>query len=239
MKINHRKGGNMPGLIACPSCQNKISERATKCPKCGWGRENCCIVCKKIIMLESSICPECGDPDPFNEQLVSNKGTNNKETRITAISIPDLDNEKEIEKHTKSTHSVSIRSDSGSKQWSIYTKGGKIVAVRNGFCWGAFFFTFGWAFFNKLFLISICYFVSINFLEFMIYDTLGSIDFKFYAVQLKVSYVSLITLEFIARIAFGYSGNKLVSLRLERNGFWKCASLNAKNKQSAIEKYRH
>jgi RNA polymerase subunit RPABC4/transcription elongation factor Spt4 len=74
----------MPELIACPSCQNKISERATTCPKCGSERQKQCMVCKKFIMIDSISCPECGDPTPFDEQLVSNKEAKKYETKITA-----------------------------------------------------------------------------------------------------------------------------------------------------------
>ena len=229
----------MPALIACPFCQNQISERANKCPKCGRGQQKRCLVCKKIIMLDGISCPECGDPDPFNEQFVRNNRTKKIETKITAITIPDQDNEKEFEKHIKTPQPVNGRRDSGSKQWSIYTKGGRIVAVKHGFCWPAFFFTFGWAIFNRLWGIAISYFIFINFTEFMIYDTLGSMNFEFYSVQFNASYIFIIILEFIFRFSFGNSGNKLLASRLEKNGFWESKSLNAKNKQSAIERYKH
>jgi RNA polymerase subunit RPABC4/transcription elongation factor Spt4 len=233
----------MPELIACPSCQNKISERATTCPKCGSERQKQCMVCKKFIMIDSISCPECGDPNPFDEQLVSNKETKKYETKITAITIPNQDNEEGYEQYIKTTKTVSSKKDSGSKQWSIYTKGGRIEAVKHGFCWPAFFFTFGWAIFKSLWLVAISYFVFLNFMEFTIYDTLVLMDFEFAAFQVEpfqidAFYISLITLELIFRFAFGYSGNKLVASRLEKKGFWKGITLNAKNKQSAIEQYK-
>ena len=80
-------------------------------------------------------------------------------------------------------------------------------------------------------------------MEITIYDTLVLMDFEFAAFQVEpfqidVFYISLITLELIFRFAFGYSGNKLVASRLEKKGFWKGITLNAKNKQSAIEQYK-
>ncbi|MDH3995491.1 MAG: hypothetical protein OET87_00920, partial [Desulfobulbaceae bacterium] len=135
----------MPELISCPGCQNEISERATQCPKCGIDRTKQCIVCKKFIMTDSIGCPECGDPNPFDTHLVSNKGAKKIDTKITAITIPISDNDERVTKDNKSKQTLSGRKDTGSKQWSIYTKGAKIVAVKHGFCWPAFFFTFGWA----------------------------------------------------------------------------------------------
>ena len=233
----------MPELIACPSCQNKISERATTCPKCGSERQKQCMVCKKFIMIDSISCPECGDPNPFDEQLVSNKETKKYETKITDITIQNQDNEEGYEQYIKTTKTVSSKKDSGSKQWSIYTKGGRIEAVKHGFCWPAFFFTFGLAIFKSLWLVAISYFVFLNFMEITIYDTLVLMDFEFAAFQVEpfqidAVYISLITLELIFRFAFGYSGNKLVASRLEKKGFWKGITLNAKNKQSAIEQYK-
>ena len=201
------------------------------------------IVCKKFIMLESISCPECGDPNPFDEQLVNNKEAPKYETKITAISIPKQDNEEGYEKYIETTKAVSSKIDSGCKQWSIYTKGGKIEAVKHGFCWPAFFFTFGWAIFKRLWLVAISYFVILNFMEFMIYYTLLLMDFEFAAFQvagfkIDAFYISIITLELIFRFTFGYSGNKLVASRLEKKGFWKSIIFNAKNKQSAIEQYK-
>ena len=233
----------MPELIACPSCQNTISDRAITCPKCGSERQKQCMVCKKFILINSISCPECGDPNPFDEQLVINKEVKKHETKITAISIPKQDNEEIYEKKIKTTKTGSIKIDSGSKQWIIYTKGNKIAAVKHGFCWPAFFFTFGWAIFKRLWLVAISYFVILNYMEFKIYDTLVLMDFKFDVFQIKalkidVLYICLITLELIFRFAFGFSANKLVASRLEKKGFWKGITLHAKNKQSAIEQYK-
>ncbi|MDH3867667.1 MAG: DUF2628 domain-containing protein [Desulfobulbaceae bacterium] len=194
-------------------------------------------------MLESISCPECGDPNPFDEQLVNNKEAPKYETKITAISIPKQDNEEGYEKYIETTKAVSSKIDSGCKQWSIYTKGGKIEAVKHGFCWPAFFFTFGWAIFKRLWLVAISYFVILNFMEFMIYYTLLLMDFEFAAFQvagfkIDAFYISIITLELIFRFTFGYSGNKLVAFRLEKKGLWKSIIFNAKNKQSAIEQYK-
>ena len=232
----------MPELIACPSCQNKISERAPTCPKCGSELLKQCKVCKKFIPIDSISCPECGDPNPFDEQLISDKTAEKYVTKITAISIPKQDNEDGDEKYIKTTKAVRNKLDSGGKQWSIYTKGSKIIAIKHGFCWPAFFLTFGWAIFKRLWVVAICYFVFVNFLEFSIYNTLNLMDFELGAVQLgavqlETLYIGLILLEFIFRFAFGYSGNKLVISWVEKRGLWKVITVNAKNKKSALEQY--
>ena len=232
----------MPELIACPSCQNKISERAPSCPKCGSELQQQCVVCKKYIPIDNISCPECGDPNPFEEQLISNKTAEKYETKITAISIPKEDNGEGDEKYIKTTKDVSSKIDSRGKHWSIYTKGAKILAIKHGFCWPAFFFTFGWAIFKRLWVVALCYFVFINFMEFLIYYTFVLMGFEFGVVQfgtvqLEILYIGLIILEFIFRFAFGYSGNKLVLSRVVKRGYWKSLTVNAKNKKSAIAQY--
>jgi hypothetical protein len=62
--------------------------------------------------------------------------------------------------------------------------------------------------------------------------------FEFDAFQINPIYMSLIILEFIFRFAFGYSGNKLIVSRLGKRGYWKGVTVNARNKQSAIEQYK-
>ena len=198
-------------------------------------------------MMDSIGCPECGDPYPFGEQIVSDQKAEKNETNINAITIPNFENEEMENKPPKTAQRVSGRKYRGSKQWIIYTKGGKILAVKNGFCWPAFFFTFGWAIFNRLWLIAISYFVFVNLMEFTIYNTIGLMNFQFDTVQfdviqfelqqIDIFYIILIILELIFRFAFGYSANKLVTSSLVNKGFWKGITISAKSKQSAIEQY--
>ena len=238
----------MPELIACPSCHSQISNRASKCPKCGNSREAQCLVCKKHIMMDSIGCPECGDPYPFGEQIVSHQKAEKNETNFNAITIPNFDiEEREKKPAPKTAQRVSGRKYRGSKQWSIYTKGGKILAVKNGFCWPAFFFTFGWAIFNSLWLIAISYFVFVNSMEIILYNSIGLMNFQFDTVkfdtvqfgviQFDTFYVIVIILELLFRFSFGYSANRLVTSSLVKKGFWKGITISAKNKQSAIEQY--
>lgn len=56
-----------PLLIKCESCQNNFSKRAIKCPKCGWLPTATCEICSEKIPFNSEICPECGDPKPFEK----------------------------------------------------------------------------------------------------------------------------------------------------------------------------
>ena len=79
-------------------------------------------------------------------------------------------------------------------------------------------------------------------MEFLLYYTLVLMGYElgavqFGAVQLETLYIGLIILELIFRFAFGYSGNNLVISRVEKRGFWKSATVNAKNKKSAIAQY--
>jgi hypothetical protein len=61
-----------PKLIECPGCKGAISERATSCPKC---RSAKCEICKQNIPSNSEICPECGDPRPFEKITTDNQVT--------------------------------------------------------------------------------------------------------------------------------------------------------------------
>lgn len=73
-------------LITCESCFHQFSKRAKKCPKCGWKPQEICQICHQKIPFDSAICPECGDPDPFQTQRthktvhrqVSDKGIGTK-----------------------------------------------------------------------------------------------------------------------------------------------------------------
>lgn len=69
-----------PLLIKCESCGHQFSERAKKCPKCGWQPQGNCQVCSQKIPRNSSACPECGDPEPFIVQGKSNSSENTSHT---------------------------------------------------------------------------------------------------------------------------------------------------------------
>ena len=52
-------------LMVCPSCGERMSKRARRCPKCGSEPYATCGVCAARILSNTSTCSECGDPDPF------------------------------------------------------------------------------------------------------------------------------------------------------------------------------
>lgn len=60
-----------PLLIKCESCSWQFSKRAQQCPKCGWKPLAACRVCQHNIPSDSTSCPECGDPEPFDSNHAS------------------------------------------------------------------------------------------------------------------------------------------------------------------------
>ena len=57
-------------LIKCSNCGSNISERALKCPKCGYKlnstKQLVCIACGNILISgHKGTCPICGDPEPI------------------------------------------------------------------------------------------------------------------------------------------------------------------------------
>lgn len=70
-------GNKNPRLVICHSCNNKFSERAKTCPKCGSVQTKPCQVWHSLIPAASSQCSECGDPSPF---FIQNNNQNNSET---------------------------------------------------------------------------------------------------------------------------------------------------------------
>lgn len=81
MKDSHDKenknyyGNENQRLVICQSCNNKFSERAKTCPKCGSVQSKACQVCYSLIPVASSQCPECGDPSPFLAQNNNQKNS--------------------------------------------------------------------------------------------------------------------------------------------------------------------
>jgi RNA polymerase subunit RPABC4/transcription elongation factor Spt4 len=66
---SHRSSEAAPDpsrLMECPHCSALISRRAKECPKCEREPFLDCQICGASIVAGSPVCPECGDPDPFN-----------------------------------------------------------------------------------------------------------------------------------------------------------------------------
>ena len=55
-------------FILCPKCEKKLSPRAEKCPKCSITLKIACNICCTNIFINSKICPNCGDPSPFDPE---------------------------------------------------------------------------------------------------------------------------------------------------------------------------
>jgi len=52
-------------LIICPNCSSEVSKRAIRCPNCELKLKEKCCLCKNEIAIDSQVCPQCGDPNPF------------------------------------------------------------------------------------------------------------------------------------------------------------------------------
>lgn len=87
-------------LIKCPNCENKVSDRAERCPSCGFFLENNikeqelkCEECGAIITPGEIVCSSCGCPVTVNipqkVEVTSVKigSTNKKQIIIIAIII--------------------------------------------------------------------------------------------------------------------------------------------------------
>ena len=74
-------------LIRCPQCQNEISDRASKCPNCGYemymtGEFGSCEECGKPLKPNVSSCQNCGCPILPKE---NKKQNNNTAVRAAAV----------------------------------------------------------------------------------------------------------------------------------------------------------
>lgn len=59
--------------IDCPSCSEKVSVRAIKCPQCETNLRMQCKVCKGLISISSKQCPECGTTCLSQKQQKNNQ----------------------------------------------------------------------------------------------------------------------------------------------------------------------
>jgi len=92
------KDGDSRKFVTCKVCNHKCSIRAVKCPKCHTEFLKFCTTCLNEIPVNSKLCPECGDPEPFalpngtrqlpatNESNVCSINNNNKSCGNSAIS---------------------------------------------------------------------------------------------------------------------------------------------------------
>jgi len=213
--------------IPCYSCGNEVSERATSCPKCGATKQSECFVCNKLVPANSTSCPECGDPNPFEKQLKTNKSK-----PIAAEVSQRIDSKVNPEPYSahQKPSTLDAVMDSGSKQWNIYEKAGHLEAVKIGFSWPAFFFTFLWALFKQIWWLAVVYF--------MYNSIFGSMLENLAEQDISLSILLWLVIDIPVRMICGYYGNSLFSSRLEKRGYRKLATLNADKKKSAIEKIK-
>ena len=63
-------------LVRCNECGSEISDKAKKCPKCGYEKSSkYCPECGKALSINAVLCPECG---------FSYNGNMNRATNTTA-----------------------------------------------------------------------------------------------------------------------------------------------------------
>lgn len=53
-------------IVTCPICDGYFSERAAVCQQCKNKTSQPCQICSKKISILVKLCPECGDPSPFD-----------------------------------------------------------------------------------------------------------------------------------------------------------------------------
>ena len=98
-------------------------------------------------------------------------------------------------------------------------------AVKNGWSWLAFFFTWIWAYSKGLYLMSTVYLGASSLPVFLIFN--GTLEIN----DLRGFFITIIG--FVA----GATGNKLYERKLEREGFRLVGKQDAHNRIDAIEKY--
>jgi hypothetical protein len=88
------KEGESGNFVTCKSCNHKCSQRAIKCPKCGVEFLKICTICSAEIRANSELCPECGDPKPFELSAEIRQPLNPSEVGVCSIneSITSLSN---------------------------------------------------------------------------------------------------------------------------------------------------
>lgn len=120
--ISQKNGKSIHGqriqvsLETCQNCNHQFSTRASLCPKCNKERTAKCFVCKKQINQSSKSCPECGDPEPFEQHFsdkhISTGIIKSKEWSISNTSsyLPETENDKQFTEQgnlsDRSIHSV-------------------------------------------------------------------------------------------------------------------------------------
>ena len=115
------------------------------------------------------------------------------------------------------------------KQYKIYEKNHlQIEAVKKGWSWPAFFFTWLWAMVKKLWILALCIIIFIIIFVNIIYEDSGDQN----AFTVISSNVSL-----LIRIILGLKGNKLRESNLRSRGFKYKTTITASNPESAIAFY--
>lgn len=106
-------------------------------------------------------------------------------------------------------------------------------AVKNGWSWPAFFFTYIWAFCMQLWVIGFIFFP----IHFFRHILVNSLDYTFSSSLNDVEIVILI-FSFGINFLFGFYGNRWKRSRLKKAGYTIFNTVNASSKNDAISRAR-
>jgi len=104
--------------------------------------------------------------------------------------------------------------------------GGEFRAIKQGFCWPAFFFTFLWAIYHRLWLAAVVIIAL-----FLLVDLIVSLSNSIMPSTALSSY------KFYVTLAAGLLGNKVMEKNLISGGFELLGTSTLSSKNEAIESY--
>ena len=100
----------------------------------------------------------------------------------------------------------------------------KMVPVKEGFCWPAFFFSLFWAFWHRLWIVG-CGLAAVNILVHLLMVRLGSGQFITLAISFGIA------------VLFGYYANDFRRTKLKQDGYSERCVVLAPNGNKAILRY--
>jgi predicted PurR-regulated permease PerM len=127
------------------------------------------------------------------------------------------------------------------KIFKIYThESGTTKAIKQGWSWTAFLFTFYWALFKKLWgivIIAVLVFLALSLsVSVMEDDLMRAPEESIYALSMIFGFVSLFVVIGIP-VWFGVSGNTWVEEKLTRKGYEKRGIIEAISPKDAISRF--
>jgi hypothetical protein len=103
------------------------------------------------------------------------------------------------------------------RTYKIYRKDAEVVAVKDGFSYPGFFFTWIWALVKRLWTVGLFFFL-LNAFAFSIFEWISHKNFHA-ADHLSAGWVALNLSTWVVKAFLGYYGNTLVSKKLLRLGY--------------------